>query len=181
MTGFMRVYTGYGKLLHWLAVVAGVATFAMMWLVDVNVIGRKLFNAPLLGSVEISQSLLVFSIMLGLPHAQAVGAHLRVTLVVGRVPRRLGEVLFGLAMLAGAALFTLMAYSTYGFAMRAYDVGEEVWGAAFRFHLWPVKAALPIGAALLALQFLLDAIRVLVFRAVEYKDDIASSPHREGK
>lgn len=172
MQHFMRVYRAYGRILGLFAVIAGVSAFAIMWLVDANVLGRKLLNQPVLGSVEISQALLVICIMLGMPYAQVNGVHLRVTLIIGHAPRRLGEVLYGLAALAGCAVFALLAWSSYGFALRAWNVGEEVWGASVRFPLWPVKAMIPLGAGLLSLQFLLDALRVLVFRAVLDTDDI---------
>jgi TRAP-type C4-dicarboxylate transport system permease small subunit len=173
MQRFMRFYRGYGRVLGWFGVVAGVSAFAIMWLVDANVLGRKLWNQPVMGSVEVSQALLVVCIMLGLPYAQASGAHLRVTLIVAHMPRRMGEVLYGLACLAGCAVIALLTLSGYHFALRAWNVGEEVWGASVRFPLWPVKAMMPLGAGLLSLQFLLDAIRVIVFRAVLARDDIA--------
>lgn len=180
MQRFMRIYRAYGKILGGFAVVAGISAFAIMWLVDANVLGRKLFNQPVLGSVEISQALLVISIMLGLPYAQSNGVHLRVTLIVGHAPRRIGEILYGLAALAGCAVFAVLAYSGHSFALRAWTVGEEVWGASVRFPLWPVKAMIPLGAGLLSLQFLLDAVRVLVFRAVREEDEIVGGPSAEG-
>ncbi len=172
MHGFMRLYTLYGRLLAGVAVLAGFATFAMMWLVDVNVIGRKLLNMPVMGSVEISQALLVFCVLLGLPHAQATGAHLRVTVLVRHFPRSLRKALYVLASLAGATIFALLAWSSWGFMMRAYNVGEQVWGAAVRFPLWPVKAMIPLGATLLAVQFVLDALRVGWLDQVEPRDEI---------
>jgi TRAP-type C4-dicarboxylate transport system permease small subunit len=181
MQRFMQIYHAYGKVLGFFAVVAGISAFAIMWLVDANVLGRKIFNQPFMGSVEISQALLVTCIMLGMPYAQAKGVHLRVTLIVGHAPRRVGEVLYGLAALGGCAVFAVLAYSSYSFALRAWNVGEEVWGASVRFPLWPVKAMIPLGAGLLSLQFLLDAVRVLVFRAVLDADEIVGGPSTEGK
>tara|TARA_B110000240_G_C13475795_1_gene442977 strand:+ start:456 stop:1016 length:561 start_codon:yes stop_codon:yes gene_type:complete len=175
MKEFMSIYRGYGQMLGAIAVIAGIATFGMMWLVDANVLSRKLLNKPVMGSVEISQALLVFCIMLGMPYAQVSGAHLRVTMIIGHAPRRISEVLFSLSALVGCIVFAFLAYSGYLFALRSWNVGEEVWGATIRFPLWPVKGVIPIGAGLLSLQFLLDAIRVLVFRQVMPKDDIANT------
>jgi TRAP-type C4-dicarboxylate transport system permease small subunit len=172
MQTFMGLYRLFRHVLSFMALLAGLATFAMMWLVDANVIGRRLFNAPILGTVEMAQALLVFSVMLGLPFAQANGAHLRVTIVVERLPLRVREVLFALGMLAGCALFALLAYASFGFALRSYQIGEAVWGAALRFPLWPVKGAITLGAALISIQFLLDAIRVGLFRRRLEHDDI---------
>lgn len=173
MPTFMAIYRVYGQILAAFATFAGLCAFLLMWLVDANVIGRKVFNVPLMGSVEIAQALLVYCILLGIPFAQAQGSHLRVTILVGRLPRRVQMALHVFAMLAGAAVFALMAYSSSFFALRSWQVGEEVWGAAFRFPLYPVKAALPVGAALVSLQFVLDAIRVGVFGQSLPHDEIS--------
>lgn len=174
----MAIYRVYGQILAAFATFAGLCVFLLMWLVDANVIGRKVFNVSLMGSVEIAQALLVYCILLGIPFAQTQGAHLRVTILVGRLPRRVQLVLYVLAMLAGAAVFSLLAYSSSFFAMRSWQVGEEVWGAVFRFPLYPVKAALPVGAALVAVQFLLDAIRVGVFGHSLPHDEISGTRKR---
>lgn len=172
---FLRIYRIYGRLVSMMAVIAGTATFAMMWLVDANVLSRKFFNMPVMGSVEISQALLVFCIMLGLAYAQATGAHLRVTVLTERFSYGMNTALFTIAMICGFVLFATLARSSFGFAVRSYNIGEQVWGASVRFPLWPVKAAIPFGAALLSIQFLLDAIRVGVFGHVAEHDDISSS------
>ena len=173
MNVFLRLYDLYGRLVGYLATIAGISTFCMMWLVDANVLGRKIFNQPVISSVEISQALLVACVFLAMPFAQARGAHLRVTLITGLAPRRLGEMLFGISALAGCALFGVLTYSSYHFALRAWIIGEEVWGASLRFPLWPVKGIIPLGAALLSGQFLLDALRVLLFRQILSSDEIA--------
>lgn len=175
MRAFMTIYRFHGRLLAVVATFAGLCAFLLMWLVDFNVFGRKVLNMPLMGMVELSQALLVFCIILGMPLAQHTGSHLRVNILVALLPRQVQMTLFVLAMLAGAAVFALMAYSSYFFALRAYRIGEEVWGAAFRFPLYPVKAAIPVGAALLSIQFALDAIRVGVFRHTFPHDEIAAT------
>ena len=110
MKEFMSIYRGYGQMLGAIAVIAGIATFGMMWLVDANVLSRKLLNQPVMGSVEISQALLVFCIMLGMPYAQVSGAHLRVTMIIGHAPRRISEVLFSLSALVGCIVFAFLAF-----------------------------------------------------------------------
>jgi len=175
MRVFMTIYRGYGRVLSGVATLAGICAFALMWLVDANVIARKVFNAPILGSVEIAQALLVWCILLGIPYAQTRGAHLRVTILTGRLPRQVQMGLHVLAMLAGAVVFLLLAHASLNFALRSWRIGDEVWGAAFRFPLWPVKAALPLGATLIAVQFLLDAARIGLFRHCLPHDEITGT------
>jgi hypothetical protein len=63
------------------------------------------------------------------------------------------------ALVVGAVFFCWVAWATFGFAARAWDVGETAWGL-IRIPLWPTKGVIALGALLLAGQFLLDAIKV---------------------
>jgi TRAP-type mannitol/chloroaromatic compound transport system, small permease component len=169
---FMKLYTAYGRFLGVVGALAGIATFALMWLVDVNVITRRGLNAPVPGSVEISQALLVVTVTLGLAYAQSRGAHLRVTIFAGRQQQSLQRWLYVAAMIIGFAFFTVLTYAMYKFAQRAFNVNEYAWGAGIRFPLYPVKALACAGTFLLALQFLLDALRVGVFNVTYAHDSI---------
>ena len=169
---FMRVYDAYGRFLGVVAMIAGTSAFALMWLVDVNVITRRAFNAPVPGSVEFSQALLVLIIMLGLAYAQSHGAHLRVTILVDHLSLPARRWLYVLATLTGFLFFSVLTLSMYNFALRSFSVNEYAWGAGIRFPLYPVKAAACVGALFLTIQFLLDALRVGLFGQVRGHDGI---------
>ena len=57
MSAFARLYRAYGRLLRGFGVISAIATFVMMLLVVINVIGRYLFNKPLTGTLEFTESL----------------------------------------------------------------------------------------------------------------------------
>ena len=63
--------------------------------------------------------------------------------------------------MVGFVLFAAVAYGTSRFALRSYMMNEQVWGATIRFPLYPAKLAVSIGAALLCIQFLFDAMLAL--------------------
>lgn len=176
---FSTVYRTYGNLVSAAATIAGIAIFALMWINDANVVMRYFLNAPVMGAVEISQALLVLGIMLGMAFTQASGGHVRVTLLTRLLPPRGGEIAYALAALIGFFVFCAVTYSTFGYALRSYQVNEYAWGATLRFPLYPVKAAACLGALLLAIQFLLDAIRVGVFGLTEKRDDLAGRAREE--
>lgn len=157
---FLKIYDGYATALLWMAIFAGFCTFLMMWVIDLNVIFRKLFNWPLPAGVEFTQSLLTISIILPFAYAQYRRDHVRTTLVVGHVPEKLARVLYGLSMLIGCVLFAAICYAAYRFALRSYTMNEMVWGAAIRFPIYPAKFAVSLGALLTSIQFLLDTILV---------------------
>ncbi len=157
MSAFQRLYRGYGRLLRGFGVIAEVATFVMMLLVVANVVGRYLFNTPLTGTLEFTESLLVIIIFLSVGLTQYDGGHIRVNLVTRRLPKRLARGLSVMAMLCGCAFFTWCAYAAWIYAMQSYSFGEQEWGEVV-FPLWPMKFVVFFGIVLLAFQFLLDAI-----------------------
>ena len=157
MNAFQRVYRVYGRLLRGFGLISELATFVMMVLVVANVIGRYLFNKPLTGTLEFTESLLVLIIFLSVALTQYDGGHIRVNLVTRRLPKAWARVLTVIAMLTGATFFTWCAYASWIFAAQAYSFDEQEWGEVV-FPLWPMKFVAFFGIALLAIQFVLDAI-----------------------
>jgi TRAP-type C4-dicarboxylate transport system permease small subunit len=157
MFAFRRLYRGYGFLLRMFGLISAVSTFVMMALVVANIIGRYLFNKPLTGTLEITESLLVLMIFLSLALTQYEGGHIRVTLLTRRLPTSWGRALTVFGMLCGAAFFSWCAYAAWDFAYQSWTFNEHEWGTIV-FPLYPVKFAAFFGIALLAIQFLLDAV-----------------------
>ena len=157
MPSFQRLYRAYGRLLRGCGLVSALATFLMMMLVVANVLGRYLFNAPLTGTLEFTESLLVLIIFLSVALTQYDGGHIRVTLLTRRLPRACARALTVFCMLAGAVFFAWCAYAAWKFAAQSWSFNEQEWGTVV-FPLWPVKFVVFVGIAMLAIQFLLDAI-----------------------
>jgi TRAP-type mannitol/chloroaromatic compound transport system permease small subunit len=155
---FEMLYRGYGRLLGWLGVFSGLITFAIMWLIVANALMRKVFNAPIEGSFEITEASLVLLVCLSLAYTQARRGHIRVMLVTRHLPMTVQHWLYAFVLLIGAVFFAWCAYASWGYAVRSYNLNEQEWGL-IRFPLWPVKISIFVGVALLALQYLLDAIR----------------------
>ena len=157
MSAFQRLYRGYGRLLRGFGLISSAPPSLMMLLVVANIIGRYLFNKPVTGTLEFTESLLVLIIFLSVALTQYDGGHIRVNLVTRRLPKRAARILTVIAMLCGCAFFTWCAYAAWIFAAQSYSFGEQEWGEVV-FPLWPMKFVVFFGIALLALQFLLDAI-----------------------
>ena len=157
MSAFQRLYRGYGRLLRGFGLISSVATFVMMLLVVANVIGRYLFNKPVTGTLEFTESLLVLIIFCSVALTQYDGGHIRVNLLTRRLPKRAARAMTVISMLCGCAFFTWCAYAAWIFAAQAYSFNEQEWGEVV-FPLWPMKFVVFFGIALLAIQFLLDAI-----------------------
>ncbi len=157
MSAFRRLYRAYGRLLRGFGLISAVSTFVMMVLVVLNVAGRYLFNKPLTGTLEFTESLLVLIIFLSVALTQYDGGHIRVTLLTRRLPKPLARALSIFCMICGAAFFGWCAYAAWVFAAQSYSFNEQEWGTVV-FPLWPMKFVVFIGIVLLAVQFVLDAI-----------------------
>ncbi|MBU2962431.1 TRAP transporter small permease [Citreicella sp. C3M06] len=69
-----------------LAALGGVLLMALMALTVVDVIGRYLFNSPLIGATELTELLLAAVIFLGLPAVALAEEHVSVDLLTDRMP-----------------------------------------------------------------------------------------------
>lgn len=158
----LGVYRGFGWVIWACAGIAGLATFAIMWVIDINALSRKLFNWPLPAGVEVTQALLPAVIMLPFAFALLGRQHVNTVVLVSAMPPRAQRAVSVFWMLCGCLLFAAVTWGTWRYAMRSYAMNEQVWGATVQFPMWPSKMVIAVGTALLSLQFLLEALRSLV-------------------
>ena len=157
MSRFQRLRLAYGRLLHAFGLVSAGSIFAVLLLVVANVIGRYLFNAPITGAFEITESLLVVIIMLGLALTQFHDGHIRVTILTRRLPPAGARLAKAATLMLGGVFFAWCAYASWKFAYQSYSFNEQEWGT-ITFPLYPFKFVVFLGVVLLAVQFALDAI-----------------------
>lgn len=157
MQSIMRIRAGFGRVLTLCGIAAGAALLAVMVLVVANALLRYLFNAPIAGTLELTEGALPVIIFLSLAMTQYEGGHIKVVLLTRNLPAgaRRAAVIF--AMLAGAALFAWATYAGWKLAAKSFAIGEIERGS-IRYPLWPIKGAIAFGMALLTIQFLLDAL-----------------------
>ena len=161
MLTFRSLHDAYGRLLFGSGIVAGVATFLMMVLVVANVALRFLLNAPISGTLEMTESMLTVLVFLSLALTQHEGGHIHVVLVTKRMPRAAQRLARLLAMLLGLAFFAWCTYAAWGFAMRSLRINEHERGAV-SFPIYPIKFVVVLGLFLLTTQFALDTVAVLL-------------------
>jgi C4-dicarboxylate transporter DctQ subunit len=125
-----------------------------------EVMARYVFNAPTEWSLEITTYALVWAGFLGAGHAHRHRRHVRVDLFVERlspgVQRRLG---LWTELLALAVCVLVLVYGTR-FVYESY-VTEATSVSPLRVPLFIPELAVPIGAALIALQCVVSILRAL--------------------
>lgn len=96
-----------------LLIVGGICLFLLMAAVVADSGGRYFFNSPISGVYEISELYLMISIVfLGLSHTQRYKAHVRVGLVLERLPSRARIALDVFFYLSAAVVFACITFVT---------------------------------------------------------------------
>lgn len=96
-----------------LAIAASVILAAMMLLTVADVALRWLFKYPILGTTEITESMMVCIAFFALAWCAAEKSHLKVDLVIERFSPRVQSIIDSLTTLAGLCLIILIAYQSF--------------------------------------------------------------------
>lgn len=131
--------------------VAGIGLMVMACLGVADIIGTQFLGLPVPGTVEITRALMVFCIMLGLALAEADGKHIRVEILIERLPPKLRRYFNLLAPLSMAILFAAIAWFGWdallqSVASKEYDEGS------IAIPGWPSRLALAVGATMMVAQ-----------------------------
>lgn len=152
------------KLLHGLMALLNVAgavwVFLIMLLITVDVVGRAFFNSPLFGVPEIVKISVVGLVWCQMAHTLKIGAHLRSTILLDRMPPAAQRSVEILACVLGAVMFALIVYSGWNNMIESWRIGEFEGEEPVRVPTAPVRTLVLIGAALTALQFLIMLVDV---------------------
>jgi len=157
MSLLLRIRGLYGRLLYLCGLLAGLIVFLMMLLVVGNALGRFVFNSPIDGSLEITESMLTVLIFLSLALTQYEGGHIHVVLLLKNFTPFWSRLSTTVAMALGAGFFAWSSYASWIFAMKSFAMNEHEWGS-IQFPLYPVKIILFVGLVLLTIQFVIDTV-----------------------
>jgi len=140
--------------------VSGLFMLLIVALITVEIFARTLFDTSTLIGDEYSAYFFVVVVMMGLSFSMKEGAHIRISLLRGKLPEPALKVL-DLAVLAGAIVLTgfalyhavLMTYDVWDLGMTADSISET--------PLYIPQLVIPVGLLLLILQLTSDFLRRL--------------------
>lgn len=146
-----------------LNVVGSLLIFALMLLIGADVLGRAAFNLPISGVPELVTLSIVAIVFLQIPQATRAGRLTQSEAVLmalrERAPKAalLLETLFDLA---ACALVGVIVWATWPLFLRSWTRNDFIGAIGdFTAPVWPVKAVILIGGAMLILQLLARAVR----------------------
>lgn len=141
------------------SVVGVSALVAMMFLTGSDVTLRYIFNRPIPGSMEVTEFMMAMVIGLGLAYCALQKGHVRVDIVLSRLPRLAQVVMNSIASFIFLGLFILITWRT---AYRAESMMDQgLVSQVLYIPVYPFALVVTAGCAVLCLVLLKDFIEDL--------------------
>ncbi len=125
----------------------------MMLLTTADAGGRDLFSRPVRGAFELSSLILAVFILLGLAYAQQMKDHVRVTILIDRLPVRVSCAITMFTTLLCMFIVAAMSWQGIVVACESSSVTDML-----RIPQFPFRLLVTVGGILLFLEFLFDLV-----------------------
>jgi TRAP-type C4-dicarboxylate transport system permease small subunit len=143
-----------------LNLVGGITIILLVLMAVWNVVGRKLFNAPVPGYVDWTEQFMILFAFFGLAYCQREGGHIRMDIVVMRLRGRLLWVFEWLSILFMLVVTTALIYGSWHHFLRSFDWDMALFSRDSSIDiglpLWPAKLVVPIAFVLLWIRLALQ-------------------------
>jgi TRAP-type C4-dicarboxylate transport system permease small subunit len=143
----------------WGAYVISVPLFLTTIIETLNAIGRKVW-IPFPCAVESVESLLVMTVYFGASIVAVEKGHVKVDLIVRKLPRSAQNYIDVFANLLGVGAFGLLSWGAWKLAIHVVRIMEVRLGV-YNYPLWPFKVLFAFGLTLLVIQLLINAIKMM--------------------
>jgi len=135
--------------------IASGVLFCMMLLTIADVFLRKVFSQSILGTVEVTEFMMVLLVFFAVTQTEVLNGHVRVDLIMSRFGERIQAMTDMITQLVCFLLFGLFTWSTLVYAekMRASgEVSQDLW-----LPVYPFIYVVALGCALLAFSLLIKS------------------------
>jgi len=123
----------------------------MMLLTSAEVVGRAVWSQPIPGSMELSRYMLAVFILLGIAYTHQVRGHVRVTMIISRLPKTLAAALDVLTSLLSLFIIAVMTWQGWVVGIEERTVSDML-----RVPQFPFRLLVSVGGLLLFLELLLE-------------------------
>ena len=130
--------------------IAGFSLLAMTLMVTMDVTLRYGFNAPTKWANEFSSYLAVLVIFLGISYVLRENAHIRVDVVVRKLPRRAQDWIRVITSVILLGYIIILFHLTWDVLVINFAINKTSF-TAMDVPIWPIQAFIPLGLAIMGL------------------------------
>jgi TRAP-type C4-dicarboxylate transport system permease small subunit len=123
----------------------------MMLLTTADVFGRAIWARPIPGTVELSSYMLAVFVLLGIAYTHQVKGHVRVSILVGRIPERAKALLDAITTLMSLGIIAILAWQGWVVAVEERTVSDML-----RIPQWPFRMLVSLAGLSLAVELVID-------------------------
>lgn len=174
---FTHMVRPFGFVLSGLNALASLCVVVLMLFIAVDVLSRALFAAPIAGVVELAEMSIVAIVWMQFAYTLRSNQHLRSNLLFGRLPRGARRAIYFCNCLLGVAVFGMIAWFGFHNAVETYNSGVFEGEHPMRIPVWPVWAILTLGAGLMTLEYLRQAISTALGHHSPVIDELGTAPN----
>jgi TRAP-type C4-dicarboxylate transport system permease small subunit len=151
----LKITRWYRHFCTFFGVIAGLTILVMMLSTTIDTTLRYLFSRPIPGVFELNEVLLVVCVFLGLAWTQIERGHIRVVLILRKLPPKWIVVVDLLVWVICFVLITFFGIQSAKEALHSFHIHEFRWGSV-QMPIWWAKALVPIGFWMMSLQLIID-------------------------
>jgi len=134
--------------------VSATSIIVLMLLAVIQVVGRKVFNAPIFGYIDWVEQIMVLFAFIGVAYCQREGGHVRMELVITNFRHRLLWLVEVIGIVIVLFIIGILIFTSFDHFLRAYEIGDSTINA--ELPVWPAKLVIPIAFASLWLRLFLQ-------------------------
>jgi len=142
---------GIQRINYYLCLVGMFLLIPMMLLTAADVIGRAVWAWPIPGAVEICSYMLAIFILLGVAYTHQVKGHVRVSMLVSRLPEQFGLILDSMTTLLSLFILSILAWQGWVVGIEERTVSDML-----RIPQLPFRLLVSVAGVFLCLELLID-------------------------
>jgi TRAP-type C4-dicarboxylate transport system permease small subunit len=156
MSAIQRFRRVVQKTTYYLAYAGMFVMLPLMLLTSADVVGRGIFNKPVPGAVELSSLSLVLFILSGLAYTHQLKGHVRVTMLLDRLPRKGALAMEALTTIMSMLILAAVAWQGWELAWEQKTVTDML-----RIPQRPFRLMVTVAGIAFFLELLLDLLTTL--------------------
>ena len=138
----------------------GAGVLTVMMLLTASDVTLRQFKSPLMGTIDITEFLMAILVSFGLAYCAIRKGHVKVDLIVERLPRRVQAIIDTVTTLLSLGLCILITWQSFVNMVSVYNSGATSW--TLNITVFPFAGLVAFGFAWFTLVLLADFLNAIV-------------------